>query len=153
MKRFLVSSSFVSLLATSAVAHAQTQATARPDPNAEPASTATDVIVTGTRQTGVRAADSAAPIQLIDSNALTKVAQPDLVQGLEQTVPSFNAETYGQDTAAAVLTAALRGLNPNDTLVPGQRQASPRNIEPACRSRPVSRRRVGRSRPDPRRLH
>ena len=116
MKRLLIGTSVIALIATGSMAHAQTQG-APADAGTAPASTGSDIIVTGTRQTGIRAADSAAPIQLVDSTALTKVGQPDLVQALQQTVPSFNAETYGQDSAAAVLTAALRGLNPNDTLV------------------------------------
>ena len=75
------------------------------------------VIVTGTRVTGVKAADSAAPIQVVGSEALKRVGQPDLMQALSQTLPSFNAQGYGADTAALTLSAALRGLNPNDTLV------------------------------------
>ena len=82
-------------------------------------STATvgEVIVTGTRVTGVKAADSAAPIELVGAAALKRVGQPDLIQSLQQNVPSFNSEGYGQDAAALVLAANLRGLNPNDTLV------------------------------------
>jgi iron complex outermembrane receptor protein len=76
-----------------------------------------EVIVTGTRQTGVKAADSAAPIQIVGSTALTKVGQPDLISALEQNLPSFSAEAEGGDTAAFTLAASLRGLNPNDTLV------------------------------------
>ena len=75
------------------------------------------VIVTGTRVTGVKAADSAAPIQVVGADALKRVGQPDLMQALSQTLPSFNAQGYGADTAALTLSAALRGLNPNDTLV------------------------------------
>ena len=84
---------------------------------AAPVTSLGEVIVTGTRQVGVKAADSAAPIELVGSQALKRVGQPDLIQALEQNLPSFNAEGYGQDTAALVLAANLRGLNPNDTLV------------------------------------
>jgi len=38
------------------------------------------VIVTGTRVTGMTAADSAAPITVIGSDALAKVGQPNLIQ-------------------------------------------------------------------------
>jgi iron complex outermembrane receptor protein len=76
-----------------------------------------EVIVTGTRLTGVKAADSAAPIAMVGADALKRVAQPDLITSLEQNLPTFNAEGYGQDLAALVLAANLRGLNPNDTLV------------------------------------
>ena len=75
------------------------------------------VIVTGTRTTGLRAVDSAAPIQVLGATALAKVGQPDLIQGLAQTVPSFTAEAFGGDTANLTLSARLRGLSPNHTLV------------------------------------
>jgi iron complex outermembrane receptor protein len=80
-------------------------------------STLGELIVTGTRQTGVKAEDSAAPIQVVGSNALKSVGQPDVIQALAQNLPSFNAEATGGDTANLTLAAALRGLNPNDTLV------------------------------------
>jgi iron complex outermembrane receptor protein len=97
-------------------AHAQTAAAA------EAAATAAgpvveEVIVTGTRQTGMKAADSAAPIQVLGATALKQVAQPDLIQALAQNLPSFNAQGFGGDAANLTLSAALRGLNPNDTLV------------------------------------
>ncbi|WP_293369425.1 TonB-dependent receptor [Phenylobacterium sp.] len=84
---------------------------------ADPASQVSEVIVTGTRVTGVKAEDSAAPVQVVGALALKRVGQPDLIQALSQNLPSFNAEGYGADTAALTLSAALRGLNPNDTLV------------------------------------
>jgi iron complex outermembrane receptor protein len=76
-----------------------------------------EVIVTGTRVSGVKAEDSAAPVQVVGAGALKRVGQPDLIQALSQNLPSFNAEGYAADTAALTLSAALRGLNPNDTLV------------------------------------
>ncbi len=76
------------------------------------------VIVTGTRSTaGVKAVNSPAPVQVVGGNAFKVVGQPDIIQVLSQTLPSFNAEGYGADTAALTLSAALRGLNPDDTLV------------------------------------
>ena len=94
-----------------------------------PVSTA-EIIVTGTRQTGVKAADSAAPIEVLGSGALKRVGQPDLIQALAQNLPSFNAEAYGGDTAELTLSAALRGLNPNDTLVlvDGKRRHTTANL-------------------------
>lgn len=83
----------------------------------ESSSAVSEVIVTGTRATGVKAADSAAPIEVVGAAALTRVGQPDLMQALSQSLPSFNAQGYGADTAALSLEAALRGLNPNETLV------------------------------------
>ncbi len=76
------------------------------------------VIVTGTRVQGMTAADSAAPITVLGSDALTKgTGSTDLRQALGQTVPSFVAQQYGADSANLTLSAALRGLSPNDTLV------------------------------------
>lgn len=76
-----------------------------------------EIIVTGTRRTGMAAADSPAPIQLLDNGTLEKVGQPDLVQALAQNVPSFTAQSFGGDTAALTLSAKLRGLSPNHALV------------------------------------
>jgi iron complex outermembrane receptor protein len=76
-----------------------------------------EVIVTGTRQTGVTAADSAAPVQVVGSSALLKTGAVDLASSLETSVPSLNIDTNGGDMAALSIQAALRGLSPNDTLV------------------------------------
>jgi len=88
------------------------------------------VIVTGTRVTGMTAADSAAPITVIGSDALSKVGQPNLIQALSQITPSFTAESLGGDTGALTLSARLRGLSPNDTLVliNGKRRHSTGNL-------------------------
>jgi iron complex outermembrane receptor protein len=98
--------------------------------SAQPSDTLTEIIVTGTRQTGVRAVDSAAPITLLDANAMTRVGQPDLNQSLQQNLPSFNAQPFGFDAAALTVSAALRGLSPNDTLVlvNGKRRHSTANL-------------------------
>lgn len=76
-----------------------------------------DIIVTGTRASGVRAADSAAPIKVLDAEVLQHVGQPNLNQVLTQLIPSFTAESFGGDTANLTLSARLRGLSPNHTLV------------------------------------
>lgn len=76
-----------------------------------------DIIVTGTRVTGMRAADSAAPVQVVGTQAMAAVGQQDLTQVLAQSLPSLNFQATGGDTANLTLTAALRGLSPNDTLV------------------------------------
>ncbi len=89
-----------------------------------------EVIVTGTRVTGMKVVDSPAPIVKLGGAELTKVGQPDLLQTLNVLVPSFNAESYGADTAALTLTARLRGLSPNHTLVlvNGKRRHSTANF-------------------------
>ena len=76
------------------------------------------MIVTGTRVQGMTAADSAAPITVLGTDALQHgTGSADLRQQLGQTVPSFTAQQFGGDTANLTLSAALRGLSPNDTLV------------------------------------
>ena len=76
------------------------------------------VIVTGTRVQGMTAADSAAPITVLGTDALTHgTGSADLRQALGQTIPSFTAQQFGSDTANLTLSAALDGLSPNDTLV------------------------------------
>jgi iron complex outermembrane receptor protein len=88
------------------------------------------VIVTGTRVTGMTAADSSAPITVIGSDALSHVGQPNLIQALAQITPSFSAEALGGDTGALTLSARLRGISPNDTLVlvNGKRRHSTANL-------------------------
>ncbi|MBS0364142.1 MAG: TonB-dependent receptor [Proteobacteria bacterium] len=81
------------------------------------ASNVDELIVTGTRATGMKAADSPAPIQVLGAQALKTVGPPDLIQAIAQNLPSFNAQAFGGDAANLTLSAALRGLSPNDTLV------------------------------------
>lgn len=77
----------------------------------------TEIVVTGTRQTGLKAVDSPAPIQLVGSEVLTRTGATDLASSLMASVPSLNIQTSGGDLAALSIQAALRGLSPNDTLV------------------------------------
>ncbi len=104
MKHYLLATSAL-VMALPSVAYAADQ-----EPSGE-------IIVTGTRQTGMKAADSAAPIQLIGAQALQSVGQQDLTQVLAQSLPSLNFQGFGGDTANLTLSAALRGISPNDTLV------------------------------------
>ena len=75
------------------------------------------VIVTGTRTTGMKAVDSPSPIQVIDGSALERTGQPDLIAAISLLLPSFTAQAVGGDTANLTLSARLRGLSSNDTLV------------------------------------
>ena len=76
------------------------------------------VIVTGTRVQGMTAADSAAPITVLGSDALTQSSgSMDLRQSLGQTVPSFTSQAFSGDLGLLTRAANLRGLSPNDTLV------------------------------------
>ncbi len=65
----------------------------------------------------MKAVDSPAPITVLGSDVLKKTGQPDMIQALAQNVPSFNAQAFGGDTAALTLSAKLRGVSPNHTLV------------------------------------
>ena len=108
------------LLALGITAQAQQLALAEPE----------SVIVTGTRVTGLTAADSSEPITVIGSDTLSRVGQPNLIQALAQLTPSFTAEARGGDTGALTLSARLRGISPNDTLVliNGKRRHSTANL-------------------------
>ncbi len=76
------------------------------------------VIVTGTRVQGMTAADSAAPVTVLGSDALTRGSgSQDLRQSLGQTVPSFTSQSFSGDLGHLTRAANLRGLSPNDTLV------------------------------------
>ncbi|QGP77636.1 TonB-dependent receptor plug domain-containing protein [Sphingobium sp. CAP-1] len=111
--RGLVSRAAIAIaLSSSVTAFAQDSA-----PQAAATDEGAAIIVTGTRATGVTAAESAAPIKVLDSAMLEKVGQPNLNQVLTQLVPSFTAEAFGGDTANLTLSARLRGLSPNHALV------------------------------------
>jgi iron complex outermembrane recepter protein len=76
-----------------------------------------EVIVTGTRQRGIVAAESAAPIQIIAGDALQATGKSNLIDALAQLIPSFQAQAFGSDMANQTLQARLRGLSPNHVLV------------------------------------
>ncbi len=90
---------------------------AAPPQRVEEASEGDAIIVTGTRAIGTIAADSAAPIKVLSEERMSNVGQPNLNQVLTQLVPSFTAQAFGGDTANLTLSARLRGLSPNHTLV------------------------------------
>ncbi|MDF0489850.1 TonB-dependent receptor [Sphingomonas sp. H39-1-10] len=108
-----------------------------PAPLADPAPQAeeggTDIIVTGTRTTGMRAADSPAPIQILGADALSHTGSPDLLQSLAQQLPSIQAQSFGSDLQAHTLQMKLRGLSPNHTLilVNGKRRHGTANVSVA----------------------
>src|ERR1700756_2363749 len=109
-----------------AMAHGALAADAAP-----PASeTVSDVIVTGTRMSGLKAVDSAAPIEVVGNDILKRVGQPDLVQSLAQNIPSIQAQTFGGDEAQFNKSFKLRGLSPNHTLVlvNGERRHGTANV-------------------------
>ena len=90
----------------------------QPAKAADAAATEVDqIIVTGTRTTGLKAVDSPAPIQVLGADILKRTGQPDLIQSLAQNVPSIQAQAQGGDASAFHLSVKLRGLSPNHTLV------------------------------------
>ncbi len=126
MKHHAVYSSLIAI-ATVGVSPIHAQMTAPNAPDAEPS----DIIVTGTRQSGISAAESAAPIKLVGQEMIQHVGQPNLNQILAQLVPSFRASSFGSDAANLSISGSLRGLNPNHTLVlvNGKRRHGTANLQ------------------------
>ncbi len=118
------------IAATDAAAATSASVSAQSDP--PESDSLQSVIVTGTRQRGIKALDSPAPIQVIASDQLAKTpSTPDLIQTLATVVPSLDTTTGGGgDLSNLTLQAALRGLSPNDTLVliNGKRRHTTANI-------------------------
>ena len=127
MKKLMYGGSLTALLvamgiaAPSLAATADATATATADTTADATSSTATVsevtVTTGTRVTGVTAADSAAPVQVVGAQALIKTGAVDLASSLETAVPALNIDANGGDMAALSIEASLRGLSPNDTLV------------------------------------
>ena len=80
--------------------------------------TLNEVIVTGTRTTGMAVMDSPAPVQLLSAAALKAASgSADLMSALAQVVPSLTMQAFGYDMSEQTLLAKLRGLSPNHVLV------------------------------------
>ncbi len=96
----------------------------------EKESTLEEVIVTGTRATGVALSESATPVQLVSEEVLATSGKSDLMGTLAQVVPSFQAQSFGGDMANQTLQAKLRGLSPNHALVliDGKRRHTTANL-------------------------
>jgi iron complex outermembrane recepter protein len=90
-----------------------------------------EIIVTGSRQSGLKAVDSPAPIQIISADALkTASGNGDLMSTLSQLVPSVTMQAFGFDMAGQTLQVKMRGLSPNHVLVlvNGKRRHTTANI-------------------------
>jgi iron complex outermembrane receptor protein len=81
------------------------------------AKTLDNIVVTGTRKTGMQIDDSPAPVQVVTAETLQQTGQPDLMNQLAFQVPSFNASQQGTDMTSATLVASMRALSPNHTLI------------------------------------
>ncbi|WP_264812902.1 TonB-dependent receptor plug domain-containing protein, partial [Gluconacetobacter sacchari] len=88
------------------------------------------IIVTGTRETGKKARDSVAPIDIVSARQLAQTGQPTLREALGQLLPSLTLPTGGFDTGALTSAFSLRGLSPNETLVlvDGKRRHTTANL-------------------------
>ena len=124
--RVALAATLVAASASMVQAAAQVDALGTPD-----AGVANEVIVTGTRQAGVTAANSAAPIQIISAQSLQNVAgKPDLITALATIIPSLTAQSFGGDQSNQTLQVKLRGLSPNDVLIliDGKRRHTTANL-------------------------
>jgi iron complex outermembrane receptor protein len=88
------------------------------------------VIVTGTRETNVKARDSAAPIDVLPATALQATGATDLRDALERVLPSLNHAAFAGDYGALTDTVQLRGLSPDHVLIliNGKRRHTTANI-------------------------
>jgi len=125
-----VSVSAAAAVAADAAAPAA-DAAGSPDSDSGDLSSVNEVIVTGTRVTGIKAVESAAPIQVIASQSIERAAgKPDLITTLSNLIPSLTAQAFGGDQANQTLQAKIRGLSPNDVLVliDGKRRHTTANL-------------------------
>src|SRR5690606_16066911 len=83
----------------------------------DPAADISEILITGTRRSGMAVSDSPAPVQMITNDVLVESGAPDLMNAIANQVPSYNAEQRGTDMASQTLTASMRALSPNHALV------------------------------------
>ena len=90
-----------------------------------------EVIVTGTRETGRKAGESATPIEVISGESLQSIGQTDLRDALEQLSPSIARESFNTNSAALTDILTLHGLSPNHllVLVNGKRRHSTASVD------------------------
>ena len=91
---------------------------------------AESVIVTGTRESNVKARDSVAPVDVLPASALEATGATDLRDALERILPSLNHAAYAGDYGALTDTVQLRGLSPDHVLIliNGKRRHTTANI-------------------------
>lgn len=77
-----------------------------------------EVVVTGTRRSGVTVATAVTPIDIVSSETLTRQGFNDTNDLLRTAIPSLNVQRFSaQSFSAAVRPFTLRGLAPDQTLV------------------------------------
>jgi iron complex outermembrane receptor protein len=90
------------------------------------------IIVTGTRDVGVKAQDSATPIEVLGAEALEATGATTAFDALKDILPSFSANGWSADASELVRAARLRGMNPGEVLilVNGKRRHQAASITP-----------------------
>jgi len=90
------------------------------------------IIVTGTRDVGVKAQDSATPIEVLGADALEATGATTAFDALKDIMPSFSANGWSPDASELVRAARLRGMNPGEVLilVNGKRRHQSASITP-----------------------
>jgi iron complex outermembrane receptor protein len=88
------------------------------------------IIVTGTRDVGVKAQESPTPIEVVGADALAATGQNNVFDALKNLLPSLTAAAENFDTSEMVRSARLRGMSPNEVLilVNGKRRHTTANI-------------------------
>ena len=95
-----------------------------------PGDSTESVIVTGTRESNVKARDSVAPVDVLPASALQATGATDLRDALGRVLPSLNHSALGGDYGALTDTVQLRGLSPDHVLIliNGKRRHTTANI-------------------------
>ena len=75
------------------------------------------VVVTGSRATGRTVRNSAAPIDVVSSDALQATGKGNLLDALQSLLPSFNSAAKQSDVEGNIPGVQLRNLSPGYTLV------------------------------------
>ena len=114
-----VSSRAVALaLMIPSTAWAQSAQTSQPEAAQPAEAPAGEIVVTGTRRSGVTVVDSVRPVDVVSGDLLEKSGASDLNDALKSMVPSLNVQKFSaQDGSAFIRPFSLRGLPPDQTLV------------------------------------
>src|SRR5262245_60254540 len=75
------------------------------------------VVVTGSRASGRTVRNSAAPIDVVSSDALQATGKSNLLDALQSLLPSFNSAAKQSDLEGNIPGVQLRNLSPGYTLV------------------------------------
>ncbi|HEY5799551.1 MAG TPA: TonB-dependent receptor plug domain-containing protein, partial [Burkholderiaceae bacterium] len=114
VKKHLLASAIAGLFALPVMAQTPPAAPAAPAAEDAPVS----IVVTGTRAVNRTALDTAAPIDIVSSEALKNVGVTEINQALSVALPSLNFPRPGlADGTDTIRPATLRGLAPDQTLV------------------------------------